>query len=604
MSNPTYRVVPMDPSGHRLQVTLQLPEIDEEGQLLSLPTWIPGSYLIREFARNWVSITARDDDGALALERIDKSTWRVPAGTRGPVTVEGIVYCWDLSVRSAHLDRTHGYFNGTSVFLRPHGRDDGPLDVELCAPDDPACADWRVATTLPRVEGAPLGFGRFRASDYDELIDHPVEMGTFRHLTFTASGIPHEVALTGRLPDDLDEARLLEDCRLICEAQHQMMGTVPLERYLFQVMVVGNGYGGLEHRSSTSLVCKRSDLPTTAMGKSPSEGYRNLLGLISHEYFHLYNVKRIKPAAFTPYDLSRENPTTLLWAFEGITSYVDDLTLVRSGRITESQYLEQLGQNFTRVLRTPGRLRQSLADASYDAWTKFYRQDENSPNALISYYAKGALVALALDLELRRRGDYTLDHLMRDLYARHGETGVGVEELGIETLVAEQSGLDLTAFFDQAIRGTADLDWASLLEDFGVQLHLRPRQGSADKGGKKGKSEPPQAWWGASVRAGKEAKLASVLWDSPAHQAGLSAGDVIVAVDRLQVSGKDLDGRLSALQPGTEVEVHAFRRDELFETRLTVAAPPEDTVWLELEAEPDPVRTARRSQWWSVPRFT
>ena len=482
---PRYTVTPSDLAAHHFTVRLELPAPGPEGLTLSLPVWIPGSYLVREFARNLLSVSAVDGAGPVALRRVDKATWWAPPGT-GTLVVTALVYAWDLSVRAAHLDDTHGYFNGTSLFLRAHGHEVQPHTVVLEPPPGAAGREWRVATTLPRRTGGELEFGTFEAADYDELIDHPVEMGTFRHFAFDVEGVRHEVALTGVLRGPLDEERLRADMAAICGAQLRFFGgPPPMSRYVFQVMVVGEGYGGLEHRASTSLLCTRQSIPVP--GDDPaSEDYANFLGLVSHEYFHTWNVKRIKPAAFTPYDLTRENHTTLLWFFEGVTSYYDDLFVRRAGVWPAARYLRRLAETFTGVWRTPGRLRQTVADASFDAWTKYYRQDENAPNAQISYYTKGSLVGLALDLTLRREsgGALSLDAVMAHLWASRGQTGRGVDEDGIEAAVAALLGRPLTAFFDAAVRGTADLDFAALLAEFGVEWVLRPADGAADKGGK------------------------------------------------------------------------------------------------------------------------
>jgi predicted metalloprotease with PDZ domain len=458
-----------------------------------------------------------------------------------------------------------------------------------------------VATTLPRVSGEPLGFGAFEAPDHDALVDHPVEMGTFAFSTFEAEGVPHDIAITGR--HTVDWTRLHADLTKICAHHIQFFeDAAPMERYLFQVMAVGNGYGGLEHRASTSLICKRADLPQPGMD-APTAGYRNFLGLCSHEYFHTWNVKRIKPAAFLPYDLSQENHTTLLWAFEGITSYYDDLALVRCGCVDVDAYLEMLGKTLTRVWRVPGRMRQSLADSSYYTWTKFYRQDENSPNALISYYTKGSVVALALDLLMRQRskGAVSLDDLMRALWQRFGKPGVGVPEDGIETLAAELVGADLSDFFDVAIRGTDDPPLADLFATLGIQFNLRPRTGVDDAGGTAPKDLGKlraRGDLGATVIDGKGgAHLKHVLIGGAAHAAGLSAGDVVIACDGLRVTGKGWVDALAQRGPGVTIDVHAFRRDELMTFQVTLQAPAEDTVWLTLDDDASAEVKARRDAW-------
>ena len=432
-----YRIAPCDPHAHLFEVRCTVADPDAGGQAFRLPVWIPGSYLIREFARHFVAVRAETQGRSLAIAKEAKDTWRAaPSAT--PVTVIAQIYAFDLSVRTAYLDASRGYFNGPAVFLCPDGRADRRCEVEIIAPDGDVGRAWRVATTLPGDERSTAGFGRYHAANYDELIDHPVEMSDFASASFEAGGARHDIAVSGRHRGDLD--RLARDLARVCQWQCDLFGgapdsRAPFDRYLFQVTAVGDGYGGLEHRSSTSLLCKRGELPQPGVAKV-TDDYRRFLGLASHEYFHSWNVKRIKPAAFVPYDLGGENYTRQLWAFEGITSYYDDLALVRSGVIDHASYLELLGRAITTVLRNPGRHVQSVADSSFDAWIKHYRRDENSPNAVVSYYAKGSLVALSLDLILRANGS-SLDFAMRALWQQFGRTGTGVPEDGIARLASD-----------------------------------------------------------------------------------------------------------------------------------------------------------------------
>ena len=397
----SYRIIPRDPAAHLFEVILRLSLPDPVGQRLSLPAWAPGSYMIREFARNIVRLSAECGGKSLSVQKIDKHTWAC-APCRGPLIVTYEVYAYDLSVRGAHLDTTHGYFNGSSVFLMAHGAQAQPCRVEILAPAGERYGSWRVATSMPRDEAAPFGFGAYRAGDYEDLIDHPVEMGEFATASFMACGVPHDIVITGRQRADM--ARLCTDLSAVCEYQIRLFGEpAPFDRYVFLIWALGQGYGGLEHRGAASLMCSRDDLPAPGEGEpgEAGEAYRGFLGLASHEYFHAWNVKRIRPHAFTPYDLGREVYTRALWAFEGITSYYDDLALLRSARITAQAYLELLAQTLTRIARTPGRFCQTLEELSFDAWIKFYRPSENTTNAVVSYYQKGSIVALALDLTLR-----------------------------------------------------------------------------------------------------------------------------------------------------------------------------------------------------------
>ena len=596
-----FRIQPLSPEAHLYEISCVIPDPDPAGQGFSLPAWIPGSYMIREFAKNVVQLWAETETGALAVRKLDKNSWRC-APCQGPLTLRYHVYAWDMSVRGAHLDSTHGYFNGTCVFVCVDGKADRRHCVDIQPPAGEAYRGWRLATTLARDGAHPYGFGGYQAANYEELIDHPVEMGTFTLTTFYACGYPHDIVITGRHRADLN--RLCQDLAQICEHHIYFFGEPPpIERYLFLVTAVGNGYGGLEHRASCSLLCSRDDLPRVNQGEM-TEKYRTFLGLCSHEYFHTWNVKRITPAVFIAPDLAVENYTTQLWAFEGITSYYQNLALLRCGLITPETYLELLAQMATRVWRTGGRFKQSLAESSFDAWIKLYKQDDNAPNAIISYYTKGALVALALDLLIRRdtRNARSLDDVMRALWRRYGEHREGVPEGGVEAIAAEVSGLDLREFFDQAIRGTGELPLTELLAQFGVKVELRPAESAADAGGRRAKTPVEQLLRRGVlgvrlVEEGGEARLQYVYDGGAAQRAGLAAGDVVIAVDGVRVTRTNLEQLLSAYAPGEKVSVHAFRRDELMQFAVVLQVPPADTCVLSLMDPVDGAVRAQRAAW-------
>lgn len=592
-----YSILPQDPAAHLFGVTLTVTAPDPQGQVFALPAWIPGSYMIREFARNIVQIRAQANGKNVALTKLDKHRWQA-ARCDGPLTLEYQVYAWDLSVRAAHLDQTHGFFNGTSVFLRVLGQEDGPHVVDIRRPAGAPYKAWRVATALPELKAKRYGFGSYVAADYDELIDHPVEMGTFALASFDAHGVAHDIAITGRVPQ-LDLARLTADLKPICEAQIALFDPAqrraPMARYVFLTMAVGDGYGGLEHRASTALICNRADLPTTAAPQQMSDGYRSFLGLCSHEYFHTWNVKRIKPAAFAPYDLQVEAYTPLLWLFEGFTSYYDDLMLLRSGVIDEAAYLKLLAKTVNNVLRGSGRTKQSVADSSFDAWTKYYRQDENAPNAVVSYYTKGSLVALALDLTIRAetQGGKSLDDVMRVLWQRYGRdfyvhgnvSGAlrGVTPAEVEAIIDEVGGIKLKRFFQRYVRGTDDLPLAKLLAPFGVSLSDNRLDAKPSLGIR-------------TVRDGSDCRIANVYEGGAAHAAGLSAGDVLVALDGLRVTASNLDALLARYRVGATLQLHAFRRDELLSFDLELMADAAPQVVLAAQAKP-PASVKKRQQW-------
>ncbi len=598
MTPTRYRIAAVNPNAHVFEVSCTVDDPDPSGQSFKLPSWIPGSYLIREFARHFVSVRAECGGARIGIRKSAKDTWRADP-CAGPLTMVAEVYAFDLTVRASYLDGERGYFNGPSVFVWPVGHEARPCEVEIVAPQGDAYRDWRVATSLPRVGSSAYGFGRFEAANYDELIDHPVEMGTFDLVHFEAGGARHDIAVTGKHRGDL--ARLARDLQRVCQVQIDLFGgqarsSAPVDYYLFQLLVVGDGYGGLEHRASTSLMSNRDGLPQPG-ATGVSEDYRSLLGLASHEYFHTWNVKRIKPAVFVPYDLTRENLTEQLWAFEGVTSYYDDLTLVRSGVIGLSDYLEILGRDITRLLRTPGRRKQSVAESSFDAWIKSYRQDENTPNAVVSYYVKGALIALALDLTLRRYGTATLDDVMRTQWRRYGKSGIGVPEGGIEAIASELGGNDMSAFFDRYVRGTDELPLAELLALFGVGVSLRHAESAKDKGGAPGKSKSARTWMGVILADGSQPRLKHVLTDGPAERAGLAAGDTLVAFDGVRASADSLERLLKWRNADDVVRVQAFRRDELMEFSVELDAAPLDTCWLALADGIDDETLARRDAW-------
>jgi predicted metalloprotease with PDZ domain len=593
-----YSIWPKDPAAHLFEVRLTVATPDPGGQVFALPTWIPGSYMIRDYAKHVVSARAESDGRDVALRKLDKTRWQAAATDR-ELTLVLEIYAHDESVRGSHLDLTHAFFNGTCVFPAVVGQEDTACDLDIQPSEKPVGKGWRVATSMNRKAAEPYGFGSYQAMDYAELIDHPVEIGKLSIGEFDVQGIPHAIAIRGETRADM--RRLCHDLQEICEHHMARLGAPgDLDRYLFLLNAPGTGYGGLEHRWSSALICGRDNLPARG-DKGVSDEYRTFLGLVSHEYFHLWNVKRMKPAAFTPYDLSRETHTDLLWVFEGVTSYYDDLALVRSGLISIESYLELLGQTMTRVRRSGGRRRQSVADSSFDAWTKFYKQDANATNAIISYYAKGALIALALDLKLRSEtgGEYSLDDVMIAAWARWGESGEGMPEDGFERICAETSGLDLEDFFSATVRGTGELPLEALLKTHGIGYQLRRSEGGKDAGGKpKSDSKLPAVWLGAVLgTSGNTTVFRAVHNGGPAELAGISPGDQLIALDGLRISLAGCEARTRRYHPGDKSEVTVFRGDELMTLRLKWAEAPADTCYLLVDDEADDEVASRRTSW-------
>jgi predicted metalloprotease with PDZ domain len=423
-------------------------------------------------------------------------------------------------------------------------------------------------------------------------------LGSLTLARFDVQGVPHRIALSGRVVTDLD--RVCADLARVCAQHVAFFGSPPpMADYLFLIYAARAGDGGLEHRASCSLLVSRENLPVPGRN-TPPRGYRRFLGLCSHEYFHLWHVKRIRPAAFVDCDLGGEAYTRLLWVFEGITSYYDDLALVRAGVITQDEYLELLAETISAVWQSPGRLRQSLAESSFDAWIKLYKADENAPNALISYYTKGALVALALDLTIRRETDgaRSLDDVMRALWNRYGASAEGLAEDAFERLACDVSGVDLRGFFDAAVRGTEDLPLAGLLAGAGVCLEMRAANATSTAGRD---AYAPAA--GLRMRdQGAAVLIVHVIDGSPAQAAGLAGGDEIVAVDGIRVAGTArLAETLSGSRAGELISLHVFRRDELHTFELMLCEPAADTCRLTLMENAGADAVAVRAAWLGSP---
>lgn len=602
-----YRIDASRREAHLFHVTLVV-EQPSADQVLSLPVWIPGSYLVREFSRHLSALRAVQGGRSVVLDQLDKTSWRARCDAGEPLQVECLVYAFDTSVRAAFLDAHRGFINNTSLCLRVEGHEVEPHRLTLHG----LAADWQVATAM-RAVGAKAGTDDphvaqlsnlangeppiFEASSYDELVDHPIELGRFWRGRFEAHGVPHDYVVAGALPD-FDGTRLLADAKRICEAQiafwHPATSPTavgpaagasppPFERYVFLHNLVEEGRGGLEHRASTALISPRRDMPSIGKAET-SEGYGNLLGLISHEYFHTWNVKRLRPAEFARYDYRQENYTELLWFFEGFTSYYDDLFLVRTRLIDPVRYLRLLARTVTGVAGVPGRQVQSVAQSSFDSWVKYYRADENTPNATISYYTKGSLVALAFDLSLRSEGRGTLDEVMRRLWRT--SSGGPIDESQIAAALAEVGGRSFAGELRDWVHGTDELPLPGLLENAGIDWS----------------TESPTLAQRLGLRVSESAltgvKITHVLRGGAAEGAGLSVGDELIAVDGWRV--RRLEDAVRVLRPGNALPWSVARDQRLLQ--LSVALPAEDSavlsaVTLKLAKEPVERVAALRKAW-------
>lgn len=543
---------------HLIHVTLRF--VADPTQVLSLPTWIPGSYLIREFSKHIESVRAYDEEGRLLeIQKFEKNKWRLFNTDHELITVEYDVYAYDLSVRGAYVDQTRLYVNPACACLGLEGQEDKTVEVELFLPDE--LKHFQLATGMA---SKSLVNGRFtlKAKNYAELIDAPFELAEQTRFSFEANGIPHEFVVSGK--HAMNAVRMQQDIEKICATEISMFGSAPFANYTFMTMATANSYGGLEHPNSTSLISPREDLPKANEPEEPSEDYQRFLGLCSHEYFHSWLVKFIRPENFVNYDLNKEGYTSLLWIFEGFTSYYDDLILLRSGVISQASYIKLLKTQIDRYLQNPGRFVQSVSESSFDAWVKFYRQDENSNNAGTSYYNKGCLVALCLDLGLRLRGS-SLDALMRKLY-ENAQKGIQVHERTIVELCNELTGDNWIEQINHLINTTDELPLDQLFPEFGLSYSL-----------KNDKSLP----LGLKLVDKPEGVLVqSARRDGAAAQSGLSAHDVIIAIDGLKATAKLVEKY--AKQDGI-YSILAFRRDELMSFDIKAAGTELTEVELKVE---------------------
>lgn len=565
-----YTVWPADLHGHRFHVKLRIENPDQNGQMLRMPAWIPGSYLIRDFSKQIESLDAYATglpNQKLPLERIDNDQWRLPKLV-GPVEVLTTVYAFDSSVRAAYLDGERAFFNASSLCLSVQGQEGFPCALILVPSADVSASYWTVETGLRSVKVDAQGYGFYLAKNYDDLLDHPVAMGEFQIARWESNGVPHSMAIQGCI-HEVNLKRLAFDLQAICTCTINLFEPkskqAPFKEYLFLVNAVLGGYGGLEHRNSTALLCRRDQIPQVT-AELDETSYREFLGLCSHEYFHAWLVKRIQPKAFQPYQLDRRNHTRLLWLFEGFTSYYDELQLLRSKRIDLKTYLKLVANNWNGILRGPGRHKQSLADSSFDAWTKYYQSDENTPNAVVSYYGKGALVALGLDLKIREftQNRQSLDDFMRLLWQHHGLTQEGIAEDGLNVLILGflGSGFSKTwnEFKSRYIFG---------VEDLPIQRWLNPQSISVKI---KNLSKLERIKLQLGIRYSEVngwVTVTHVLDGGALQAAGLAPGDLLASINGQRITAARWDKVVGNLTED-QAFIFSFYRDDLEHEYMTM----------------------------------
>ena len=563
---------------HLFEVELKLQNPNPLGQVFSLPNWIPGSYLIRDFAKNIVSIQARSGSQALLIKKLDKNHW-ISAPCQEEITLSYEVYAFDLSVRSAYLTNERAFFNGTSMFLLPLGFENEQCELHILpANSAQTLGNWSCATGLKKTKEF-----NFIANNYQDLIDHPVEMADFTLFDFEVQNVKHQMAITGMHNTDIK--RLQQDLKTICEHHVSFFNnSMPFDDYLFLTLVRTQGYGGLEHKNSSSLICSRKELPAIGM-QEISKDYTRFLALCSHEYFHAWWVKTIKPASFHNLDLNRENYTEQLWIFEGFTSYYDELSLLRAKLLTPEQYLDLFAQTVTRVQKSKGRLTQSLAQSSYEAWTKFYQQDENAPNAIVSYYTKGALLAFVLDVEIRKQtnGEKTLDDIVKHVW--DGYQSCGLEDNTIQTIINQITNTDFSEFFKDYLYGVKELPLQACFEYMGIDCQFVEYLADLSD-------------FGLSVSTqGEFSQITQVFADSSAQLAGLYVGDKIVSVNFQHLKDKALIAQLNQYAPGEVIKVGVLRDELLMEIPVMIGQINPTFCKLSLKTELDKQTIKQQRQW-------
>jgi predicted metalloprotease with PDZ domain len=529
-------------------------------ELLVFPVWTPGSYLIREFQRHVQDFAAADAAGQpLKWEKINKNTWRVATNGARDWHATYRVYANELSVRTSELNSAHAFWNNANLLMYLEGHLKSPSTVRVLAPEV-----WKVATGLPAEPGQR---NTFRAENFDVLYDSPFEASNFKTLVFNVKGVPHRIVIDGE--GNYDPERMRRDVQKIVETQIQLMGgEIPYRDYTFILHVRADARGGLEHLNSTALgyprfgfTIQRGDRATSAapnQSDQPERDYRGFLSLVSHEFFHLWNVKRIRPDALGPFDYTQENYTKLLWVAEGITDYYTDVAVRRAGLISESEFLSATARAIQLLQNRPGRFVQSVEESSYDAWIKYYRQDENEINSQVSYYDKGAIVGLLLDLEIRKRskGAKSLDDVMRYLYAEYFKKNRNYTPADFQKACELAAGSSLEDFFAKYVRGKEELDYNSALEAVGLQLQTA----ALDASGK----PVERVFFGADVRQEDDRVMVTRVYaGSPAYEQGLNAGDQIVALDNMRVTRDFFNARIAEKKPGDLINLTIFRFDDL-----------------------------------------
>lgn len=543
-----YQVAMSQPTSHLFEVTLHVTNWASPTLDLKLPVWTPGSYLVREYAKHIQDFSASTGAGQpLKGRKLGKNHWQVETEGVSDVLARYRVFANDLSVRTNHLDGTHGYFNGAALFFYLPGYEQESIQVTIIPPHP----DWHVTTPLPEVLGEE---NSFLAPDFDTLVDSPFEIGSHLVYEFEVLGKPHQLAIWGQ--GNANPQRVIEDTKKIIEVEADLFDGLPYDRYIFLLHLSPQNNGGLEHKNACSLNYSR-------LGFRAKDKYDRFMQLVAHEFFHLWNVKRIRPKALERFDYDRESFTTSLWFSEGTTSYYDLVIPYRAGIYDVKAFLNNLSKEITRLQNIPGRKVQPVRESSFDAWIKLYRRDANSDNSQISYYLKGELVSLLLDLLIRvqHQNQRSLDDVMRQMWQQFGQPEIGFTEEELQGIIESVADRDLSDFFARYVDGTEELPFDEYLEPFGLRL-----KSDADE------ELPPYIGLTVKAQHGKEV-ITFVESGSPASLAGVDAGDELLAIDGVRVTAEQWSDRLKDYQPGDTLKLTVFHHDELRTFSVNVATP-------------------------------
>ncbi|HEY9852961.1 MAG TPA: M61 family metallopeptidase [Leptolyngbyaceae cyanobacterium] len=570
-----YRVAMPQPTSHLFEVTLQVVGWTNQVLDLKFPVWTPGSYLVREYAKHLQDFAAHHEKSALPWRKLAKNYWQVDTQGVSEITVSYRVFANELTVRTNHLDATHGYFNPAALCFYIPGFERQPIQIKIVLP----FPEWQITTPLPQVKGKE---NTYEARDFDTLVDSPFEVGNHQLYEFEVLGKPHELAIWGE--GNAQATRIIPDLQKIIEIEADLFGELPYERYVFLLHQAASGAGGLEHKDACTLNYSR-------FGFRAKDKYDRFMQLVAHEFFHLWNVKRLRPIELEKFDYDGENYTTSLWFSEGTTSYYDLLIPLRAGIYDGKIFLNNLSKEINRFQNIPGRKVQPLSESSFDAWIKLYRRDSNSDNNQISYYLKGELVSLLLDLLIRKnhQNQRSFDDVMRQMWEKFGRSEIGFTPEQLKQVIEAVAGIDLSDFFKRYIDGKDDLPFDDYLEPFGLQLKCE-----ADE------EQPPFIGFTAKLQNGKEI-INFVEIGSPAQVSGIDANDELLAINGLRVTGEQLSDRLKDYKAGDTIEVSVFHQDELRTLPVILAEPRPNSYKVVVVDNPSAMQKENFAGWLGVP---